>query len=38
MESAEAAVKLLLDVISGKETKERTVYIKPKLYEMEEKL
>ena len=35
MASAEAAVKLLLDVISGKETKERTVYIKPKLHETE---
>ena len=38
MRQAEAAVKLLLDVISGKETKERTVYIKPKLYETEGKL
>ena len=38
MESAEAAVKLLLDVISGKETEVRTVYIKPKLHEMEGKL
>ena len=38
MESAEAAVKLLLDVISGKETEERTVYIKPKLHETEGKL
>ena len=37
MESAEAAVKLLLDVISGKETRERTVYIKPKLHETEGK-
>ncbi len=35
MRQAEVAVKLLLDVISGKETKERTVYIKPKLYETE---
>ena len=38
MRQAEAAVKLLLDVISGKETKERTVYIKPKLHETEGKL
>ena len=35
MELADAAVKLLLDVISGKETKKRTVYIKPELHEME---
>lgn len=34
MESAEAAVKLLLDVISGKETRERTVYIKPQLHKI----
>ena len=37
MLQAEAAVKLLLDVISGKETRERTVYIKPKLNETEGK-
>ena len=37
MRHAETAVKLLLDMISGKETKERTVYIKPKLHETEEK-
>ena len=37
MQQAEAAVKVLLDVISGKEIKERTVYIKPKLHETEGK-
>ena len=36
MESAEAAVDLLLDVIGGKEKQERTVYIKPKLHDMKE--
>ena len=38
MLQAEAAVKLLLDVISGKETGERTVYIEPILHETEGKL
>lgn len=36
MEQAEAAVSLLLDIIGEKEKKERTVYIKPKLHELEE--
>lgn len=37
MDVAEAAVNLLLDVIRCKEKQERTVHIKPKLHEMEEK-
>ena len=37
MELAEAAVKLLLDLVSGKAPGERTVYIKPKLHETEGK-
>lgn len=36
MKLASAAINLLLNVISGKETQERTVYIKPQLYENKE--
>ena len=36
MKLASAAINLLLDVISGKETQERTVYIKPQLFENKE--
>ena len=36
MKQAETAVRLLLGIIDGKEKKERTVYIKPELYELEE--
>ncbi|MBO4646854.1 MAG: GntR family transcriptional regulator [Lentisphaeria bacterium] len=37
MRQAETAVKLLLDIIAGKETGERSVHIKTKLHEAEEK-
>jgi len=35
MKCAETAVGLLLDIVSGKETRERFLHIKPKLHQME---